>query len=327
MPGRGWDAWSRLVDTPVPGDVVRCLDELGVEILRVVDEEAHGHCPAHLRITGKIDRHPSWSVNTETGVHNCFACGFRGPFVTIVQEVLDCTREHAVDWIRERGSIERADRGLGRGKYIHELAAEEEIPPVTEADLALYVEVPDWAADARDLDPAACDHYGVLWDANKDHWITPIRDPETGTLWGWQEKGQETRYFRNRPKEVPKSKTLFGLAQLTTNTAILVESPLDAVRLYTAGLGGGVSSFGARVSDTQLALLVDAGVRRLISALDNDRDGIQANDDLRLRVRGRMRLSFFNYGQLDAKDPGDMTDEEIWEAYETAYSSILWVKG
>jgi len=314
--------WGPLLEDPIPGDVLKCCEELGIEILRVVEDEAHGHCPAHIRLTGKVDRHPSWSVNLESGEHNCFSCGFRGPFVSLVRESLGCSLEDAVLWTKARGSIDRAKKILfGRGQYINELTEVEEI---TEADLALFVEVPQWAADERDLDVECCNELGVLWDAKKDYWITPIRDPYTGQLWGWQEKGQTNRFFRNRPNDVKKSKTLFGIQQVTTNTAILVESPLDTVRLRTAGLGGGVSSFGARVSDTQLDLLVDAEVEYLVSALDNDNDGIKANDDLRTRTRGRLRLSFFNYGLLDAKDPGDMTDEQIWEAYETAYSSILW---
>lgn len=319
--------WSPLLDDPVPGDVVRCLDELGVRILRVVDEEAHGHCPAHLRRTGKDDRHPSWSVNTETGEHNCFSCGFRGPFTTIVVEVLDCSHTKAVEWVKVRGSIDRTERLLrqGRGKYVNDLTDE---PEVTEADLALYVPVPTWAAKARRLDPYSCDHFGVLWDEYKDHWIIPIRDPEDGRLLGWQEKGERNRFFRNYPKEVKKSTTLFGLQQFPGDTAILVESPLDVVRLHSAGIDGALASFGVHISEAQLALLAEHA-DRIIVALDNDRDGINECDELKRRFRRKtyVNLRYLDYSRTDAKDPGDMTDAEIHSAIRHAYSSVMWVKG
>lgn len=320
--------WSPLLEDPVPGDVVKCLDELGVQILRVVDDEAHGHCPAHIRRTGKQDRHPSWSVNTETGVHNCFSCGFRGPFTTIVEEVLGCSHPKAVEWIKVRGSIDRTERLLreGRGgRYINELMAE---PEVTEADLALYVPVPTWAARARHLDPESCDYYGVLWDEDKDRWIVPIRDPEDGSLLGWQEKGERNRFFRNQPAEVKKSTTLFGLQQFAGDTAILVESPLDVVRLHSVGVNGALASFGVHISEAQLTLLVEHA-DRVIVALDNDRDGITECDELKRRFRRRahVNLQYLDYSRTDAKDPGDMTDAEIHHAIHHAYSSVMWLRG
>jgi len=301
--------------------VVKCLEELGVRILRVDNDEAQGHCPAHVRITGKQDRHPSWSVNTESGAHNCFSCGFRGPFYTIVKEMLVCSDDDAISWCKARGSIDRAKKILfGEGVYVHELAEQ-----YTEADLALFVDVPEWVCHERDLEPWAVDDYGIRWDAEHGNWITPIREPFTNRLMGWQEKGQDTRYFRNRPKSVEKSTTLFGLNELDGRVAVVVESPLDCPRIYTATEQKiAVSTFGVRISDTQLDVLEEAGIELLICALDNDRDGNTQSDDLRRRVRGRMRLKYWDYGDSDAKDPGEQTDDEILWSLDHAYSSVLW---
>lgn len=316
---KGWDIPD---PDPIPGDIVKCLIELGVDIIRVEHDEANGKCPAHYRRTGKEDRHPSWSVNLETGRHNCFSCGFKGPFISIVREMEGTNTDDAVAWVKARGSIDRAKRLLhGTEGYIQ---VEEEIEKITEADLALFVPVPRWACETRGLDPDSVDHFGVLWDREKEAWITPIRDPYTFRLWGWQEKAFNGRFFNNYPKHMQKSKTLFGLEQFEGDTAVLVESPLDTCYLDSAEIPGGLSGFGASISDVQIELMVDAGVTTLISALDNDRDGNKANDELRVRCRGRLRLKFWNYGALSAKDPGDMTFNECWESYETAYSSILW---
>lgn len=317
---KGWDA----LEDPVPGDVLKALHELGVETYRVIDDEVLGRCPAHYRRTGKEDRHPSWSVNLETGQHNCFSCGFRGPFFLIVKEVQGQGDDDALAWVKARGSIDRAKRILTGGATLEEEEAEQ----YTEADLALYVEVPEWACQARDLNPDTVDAYGILWDAKKSRWITPIREPFTNRLMGWQEKGQEDRYFRNRPRSVKKALTLFGINELEGTTAALVESPLDVPKIYGAtGERVAVASFGVHVSDAQLRLLVEAGVKTLICAFDNDRDGINGSKELIPRVRTLpLRLKFWDYGNSKAKDPGDQTNYDVCESYANAYSSLLWRK-
>ena len=310
-----------LLEDPVPGNVVDALQELGVEILRVDNFEAMGKCPAHIRRMGRQDRHPSWSVNTESGQHNCFSCGFRGPFYLIAKEMLECTNEEAIAWVKSKGSIDRAFMNLtGQGVYVNELAEQ-----ISEADLALYVEVPSWACRERDLDPEAVDFYGVLWDPKRENWITPIREWRTNKLVGWQEKGQTRRYFRNYPKHMEKGDHLFGVNLHRGDTAILEESPLDLPKTYEAlqeplALG----SFGANVTDEQLDLMQDMGIRRLISALDNDRAGDKANQELIKRCRGRFHLWFWNYEDTNAKDPGDQEPDEIVWSFENAYPAIEW---
>lgn len=51
-------------------------------------------CPSH------DDHRPTnWSINAETGVHNCFSCGFGGDYVALVVHVLALSRSLARDWI------------------------------------------------------------------------------------------------------------------------------------------------------------------------------------------------------------------------------------
>jgi len=316
----GKAGWNKAMQEPVPGNPVACLEELGIQVDYVRDDEIQGRCPAHPKNLGKLDRGGHWSVNITTGDHNCFACGFYGPFVTLVEYVRGRGREDAVDWINERGSIERA-RLMLEGGYIEDIAEPE--VEITEADMALYVEVPEWACQNRDLDPESCDFYGVRWDEETYHWIIPIRDPWTGKLWGWQEKGEEDRYFNNYPKHMQKSLTLFGFQQLQDDeTAILVESPLDVVRLHTAGFPGGVACFGDRVSQEQMDLLNEV-TSRILVAMDNDDAGERSSKMLHKHWSSRFRLRFLNYGRLDVKDVGDMDDEEIAEAVKTSFSGVL----
>jgi DNA primase len=315
---KGWDAFA----TPVPGDALSCMEELGLEIIRVNGDEAQAKCPAHFERTGKEDRHPSFSVNIEEGVFGCFSCGFRGPFVALVEYLLKCDRDAAVGWVRARGGIERVKRALDESSGLKLLAIDTTLQ-INEASLALFIDPPAEALAKRNISLASAQHYGVLWDAEHDRWITPIRDPDTGKLWGWQAKNE--RYFRNRPTEVTKSKTLFGLEQFVEgDIALLVESPLDVLRIHTAGVDGGLSSFGAGVSTDQIKL-IQTVADVLISGLDNDKDGTTYSRWLKATYGHKMVLKFLNYADFDEdiKDPGDMTNEQIRHSISTAIPSNL----
>ena len=309
----GWDAFG----TPVPGDVLACMAELGIEVLRVNGDEAQAKCPAHFERTGKEDRHPSFSVNVEAGMANCFSCGFRGPFVVLVEYVLKCDRDDAVGWVRARGGIDRARRILDESKS---LTSVDTTTQINEASLALFVDPPAEALAKRGISLEAAQYYGVLWDAEKARWITPIRDPDTGKLWGWQAKNE--RYFRNRPNDVTKSKTLFGLEQFEEGIAILIESPLDVLRIFTAGVEGSLSAYGAGVSVAQMEIVEDI-TDECIVGLDNDKDGTTYSKWLKETYGHRLTMKFLNYADFDEdiKDPGDMSDEQIRYSIETAISS------
>ena len=314
---KGWDAFA----TPVPGDALSCMEELGIEVIRVTGDEAQAKCPAHLERTGKEDSHPSFSVHVEEGIFNCFSCGYRGAFVALVEYMLKCDREEAVGWVRARGGIERVKRVLDESQGLR-IQTRDTTLQINEASLALFVDPPADALSKRGISLDAAQHYGVLWDADKDRWITPIRDPDTGKLWGWQAKNE--RYFRNLPTDVKKSKTLFGLEQFVDGPATLIESPLDVPRIYTAGVKGGLSSYGAGVSEAQMKIIMTV-TDELIVGLDNDRDGTTYSKWINATYGKSMILSFLNYADFDEgiKDPGNMTDAQILHSIDTAISSTL----
>ena len=311
------------------GSVEGVLLTLGVETTQRGDELL-GLCPMHLERTGREDNNPSWSMNAETGVHHCFSCGYKGTLLTLVGEIKEFTTQWgrvdfdaAKDWLR--GNIEVNFEYLARQL---EEARNSYVPipaPVgmSEARLAIFDSVaPDWALSARDLTEDATILYGVRWNQSKNSWITPIRDPQSGKLMGWQEKSQTERFFRNRPTGVAKSKTLFGLDTFKGGTMIVVESPLDAVKLASLGVFGGVSTFGASVSDDQINLMKAAD--KLIIAMDNDVAGKKASADLLERTRKEgMECWFLNYQGTEHKDIGDMPEDLVHYCLEGSKHSVF----
>lgn len=302
-----------------PADIEAALAELGVRVHRSSDDEVVAYCPGHPRRVGREERHPSWSVNRLTGLHNCYSCGFSGTFLDLVMELLypnDVFR--AARWMRQFGINLARARDLTDYES-RKVVEEQEVLLVPETRLAMYDPTPpDWALEERRISLEACQHYGVRWNAKHDSWIIPVRMP-TGELAGWQEKWEGRRRFLNDPREMKKSLCLFGLDVFPVGEpAVLMESPLDVLRLYTVGYEGGLSSFGAAVSQTQMRTIVSV-TDEMIVALDNDEDGRMHAEELRVGKwergklvspgwRGKLHMRFFNYRNNPAKDIGDSED-------------------
>lgn len=306
---------------PVPGDVLGALDELGIQAVKLKDGEAWAYCPGHPTNLGRQESKPDkWSVNLTSGQHSCFSCGFDGSFVHLVQEVLNVSRADAEAWVRSRGGIERVRR------YLQAPADREQFVPRrewNESRLALFGAPPEPERSRRRISEGAVNHYGVLWDRESSHWILPVRDPDTYDLWGYQEKGDG--YFDNKPARIPKGQTLFGIDVLEGPMAVLLESPLDCLRLYTAGIMGGVASYGAKVTDTQMDLLFDR-VNVIIVALDNDDAGREQARKIRQKyLRSGKSIKFLNYSGIEGKDIGEpeVTDAQIRKAVLTSVALPL----
>jgi DNA primase len=139
---------------------------------------------------------------------------------------------------------------------------------------------------------------------------------------GWQEKGTIERTFYNRPAGLQRSKTLFGLSQQQEALAVVVESPLDCLRLFSAGVRGAVATCGTTLSVEQIRLLRYSD--KIVAAFDNDDAGRKASKlMLEWARKYGLNLYFFNYGSSSKKDPGDLTDEEIAWGLQHAKSSVL----
>ena len=319
---KGWGG------TPVPGDVLASLDELGIGVTKLTYNEAWSYCPGHENRLGRKNNKPDkWSVNIETGTHSCFSCGFSGSFVTLVQEVKGYDRADAEQWVRSRGGVSRLRRVLGvsdssfeRDSRIRERPAE-----WNESRLALFSDPPSSARDGRGISAGSVEHYGIRWsDGDDPFWVLPIRDPETGKLWGYQEKS-ETGWVSNKPYGVTKSETLFGIEKFKNPYALVLEAPLDTAVAYTSSIYGGLATFGVKISDAQFEILFDLGVP-VIFGLDNDAAGIAASLEIKKKyLRSGYPIKFLNYSHIpEAKDIGSdgVTIADRQKAVLTAYSLI-----
>jgi hypothetical protein len=315
-------------------DVVTALDAMGLDYDSRGDE-ANALCPMHYERTGKVDNSPSWWINLSTGMHTCFSCHYKGNLLQLVCDVKEFyittwgvdkayDYEAAKEWLKLAADV-TVEQLMGMldelPNYIHSLPKPIEM---SEARLAVYVDPPQDALVGRNITADSAKEYGVQWDAVKRAWILPLREPHFNKLLGWQEKGTVDRTFMNRPSGLSKSKTLFGVNVQKEDVAIVVESPLDCLRLHSAGVSGAVAICGSAVSEEQIKLLRYSS--KIICAFDNpnvDNAGKKASKEM--LVWGRkygLNLWFFNYGDSGKKDPGDMSDAEILWGLENAKSAL-----
>lgn len=298
------------------------LTRLGISPVQTRNSEILALCPGHKEITGKEDHNPSWWINSDTGAHICFSCGYRGGLWGLIAHVKGFKDANglldfadAKDWLYL--SFDNLTFGSEEGKEEKPEEVFREVTKISEARLALFTDPPAHALKARGLTIEATQQYELLWDPSHSNWVTVIRDPYSNKLLGWQEKGFSRRYFNNYPQGVEKSKTLFGYAQYSGGRMIVVESPLDVVRLASVGVTGGVSTYGALISKEQISLIREAD--EIVFALDNDEAGIVASKKLLdLSFSLGFEAWFFNYSHTDMKDVGAMSRGEILAGLSSA---------
>lgn len=296
-------------------DVLNTLDGLGLEGT-VRGDEFVSTCPMHYKRVGREDHSPSWSINLDTGLFHCFSCGYRGSLYTLIVDLKGISFDEAKT-LTARPDL-RSTVARMPDRYIPVQRTE----TMSEARLGQFTVPPRWARSRRRISKPSSEHYGLRWDLSSESWIIPIREAHTGSLLGWQEKSESERIFRNFPTGVKKSKTLFGYDVFPGGRMVVVESPLDAVRLHSEGVIGAVATYGAIVSKAQLLLMTAAD--DVVFALDNplvDDAGKKASVQLLTETKGVLKsVRFFDYSGIDAKDPGDMTHDEIERGIQHAKS-------
>ena len=279
------------------------LTRLGVEFYSNRGDEIQAECPAHEERTGHKDRNPSFYINADSGAFICFSCGWKGSLYTLINY-----KQGDVDarsWLdSEQGLAARFSRATREQPKIQEQTY------ITESMLSAFTEPPADALRSRGLTSDAARDYGLVWDRHNKNWIIPIRESSTSKLLGWQEKGYDRRYFRNYPTGIQKSHSLFGYDKYTSGAMIVVESPLDVIRLASIGIFGGVATYGALVSSHQFNLI--RGADRIVLAMDNDEAGHKSNMSLYNMCKDMEKEAwFFNYNALDVKDIGGMSLDEV----------------
>jgi 5S rRNA maturation endonuclease (ribonuclease M5) len=299
--------------------MIEVLEEIGVHIVGG-EEQIRGHCPVHLLRTGREDAHPSWYMNATTGAWICFSCQARGSLRSLVDELgYDQQILGKIPFQMMKARVQAvADAAGEEVDYVEPEASEF----VSEYGFDKHPFPPKSMRLLRDIDKASCQLHNVRWDAEGKCFLIPVYT-FSGELIGWQEKSHG--YFNNVPKEMKKRFSLFGYQALSGyDDIIVVESPLDVVRLSRHGVHGGVAVFGAFVSKQQVAALVAALPRKksIILAFDADAAGREADKLVTAMLKKYgVRAKHFVYpgsAKTYGKDPGDLEVDHLLQGVARA---------
>lgn len=283
--------------------------ELGIEGIKERGDEITALCPMHIRNVGRPDRNASWGINSNTGLHHCFSCGYKGTFTRLYYDITGYMPGPEVIAEMVVGNLIGA---VAEGGGHVDDDDDDDDEAVEEWDPGDLIPLSERMLARRYLNAEAAEVYGVCFDRHRKAWFIPIMRYD-GELIGAQYKWADGETM-NEPGNVPKSETLFGLIQaksLTDNAVVLVESPLDVVRLAVAGVPS-VASYGVAVSKEQVKLL-NRHFRMVVLGLDNDTAGHKSAPIVTSMLR-RMGCPVlpFDYSVLgDVKDPGEVEDDDL----------------
>jgi DNA primase len=322
---RGYN--TKQVDTTqyAPAHIKSVLKSVGLEIVGETSNDFLCYCPFH------SNRHTSsFSVSREKGAFICFnpSCGESGTLLELVKRVMHKNDFEAMRFIstKETEALENFD----------ELLAEtmEDKPVFQEFSgetlLKLHSELVSSEAGveyfrSRGINQQSIKDFDLGYSKNMGMVTVPVHSPD-GMPIGIVGRSIEGKSFKNSTN-LPKSKTLFNIhrAKKIGDHVIVVESSFDAIRVHQSGFPNVVATLGGFLSKEQQSLL-NRHFNRITIMTDADLAGRELGFSIANKLRMKDLLwSSYQYGKIyphDAKDAGDMTDEEIKACIKNSVSDI-----
>jgi DNA primase len=322
---RGYNA--RKIDSTqyAPNHIKSVIKALGLDIVAEPGNEVMFYCPFH------SNRHTaSCCINKSSGAWLCFnpSCGESGTLNELVRRVLHKNDFEAIRFIatQEQAALNNFDEVMAN--MFEEKPDFEEFSQDTLDRLHTNLLASQSAKDylkSRSINEESMNHFGLGYSTSMNMVITPVHSPD-GTPIGLVGRSIEGKSFKNSTN-LPKSKTLFNVhrAKRIGEHVIVVESNFDAIRIHQAGFPNVVAVLGGVLSTEQHKLL-NRYFNKITVMTDSDLAGRELGLSIANRLKNKDLLwASYEYGKIyphDAKDAGDMTDEEIRICIKNAVSDI-----
>ena len=320
-------SFSKQADTTQysPAHIKSIIKGLGLDVVGETSNDYLCYCPFH------SNRHTSsFSVSREKGAFICFnpSCGEAGTLIELVKRVLEKNDFEAMRFIsaKETESLDNFDELLAdamEDKPMFQEFSTETLEKL-HADLISTKEGSDYFK-SRGILEEAMEHFDLGYSKNMGMVTVPVHSP-AGMPIGIVGRSIEGKSFKNSTN-LPKSKTLFNVhrAKKVGDHVIIVESSFDAIRVHQVGFPNVVATLGGFLSTEQQSIL-NRYFNKIIIMTDAD----LAGRELGLSISSKLRMkdilwASYTYGKIyphDAKDVGDMTDEEIKACIKNAVSDI-----
>jgi DNA primase len=308
-----------------PAHIKSIIKEIGLTIVGETSNDFLCYCPFH------SNRHTSsFSVSREKGAFICFnpSCGEAGTLSELVKRTLNKNEFEALRFIaaKETESLENFDQLLAEAieeKPMFEEFSKDTLDKLFE-DRSNSIRANEYLA-SRNINKVSMDYFNLGYSENMNMVTVPVHSPD-GMAIGIVGRSIEGKSFKNSTN-LPKSKTLFNIhrAKKIGDHAIIVESSFDAIRVHQAGFPNVIATLGGFLS-TEQGHLLNRHFNKITIMTDADLAGRELGKSISSKLRMKDILwASFEYGKIyphDAKDAGDMTDEEIKYCIKNAVSDI-----
>jgi len=279
------------------------LESLGIRG-RMSGSNISAPCPFHQ------DSNPSFSVNVDRGIFNCFAgCG-SGNIQQLVARVLGCD---LIEAHRHIISFSQTDTLTLLKAFDKQ---KEEHPPLVEImDEDVLIDDwwgPNWWRE-RGFDEDDIYNWHIKYEPSTDAVVIPAGN------------GFIKRYPPNSPIRykysdgLDKRNILFGYDRLVgesniLNEILLVEGSLDCLWGVKYGYPT-VALLGSSLTGQQLKKLAYLNPKEVVLALDNDEAGWNASVKIAKQLQGKFHLSYLQIPN-NKNDLQELTEEELRTAFQ-----------
>jgi DNA primase len=335
-----------------PEQIEATLNAIGVEVAGETGNDFLCFCPYH---GNKFT--PSFSVSRTSGAFICFnhACGETGNLVDLVRATTQSNYYEALRMLEEfkvEGRVSLKER--------RERRAAKEIPNFPQD--ALDKMKRDFWNDSpalaymreRSFLDKTLDEYGIGYSAQKNLVATPMHDIDGNPVGVIGRTIGKDKAFKNSVG-LPTSQSLWNIhrARRTGDTVIICEANFDAMRISQAGYPNVVACLGGNFSPyhadqlawnfTNIIVMTDnddAEKYRYIGCKKCKANGLNVcrghnpgralgeSIAYEMAQRGKVvRWAAYEEGVVyphDAKDAGDMTDEEIRQCLKNTVSNFTY---
>jgi len=319
--------YARKIDSThyAPAHIKSIIKTIGLELVGETSNDFLCYCPFH------SNRHTSsFSVSREIGAFICFnpSCGESGTLVELVKRVLHKNDFEALRFIssKESEALENFDELLSG--VMEDKPDFIEFPQETlnnlHNDLIKSEEAKQYF-HSRKIDLQSITHFSLGYSPKQNMVTVPVHSPD-GTPVGLVGRSISEKKFKNSTN-LPRSKTMFNIhrAKKIGDHVIIVESSFDAIRVHQAGFPNVVATLGGHISSENIGLL-NRYFNKVTIMTDSDLAGRELGVTICSRLKNKDLLwASYSYGKIyphDAKDVGDMTDEEIKTCVKNAVSNI-----
>jgi DNA primase len=310
-----------LLETYTKTHLRSILHALNVEIVSDTSTDFLCLCPFHNNRST-----PSFAISHNKGLYVCYnpSCNAAGTILDLVKS------------LSQRNDFE-ALRFIGTMKKESEVGFDDELANLLE-EKPDFVEFSKNTLDklsedrwnsveacnyflSRGINHESMDYFDLGYSEKQRMVTVPVHSPD-GIPVGIVGRSIEGKSFKNS-SNLPRNKTMFNLhrAKRAGGTIIVTESSFDAIRVHQAGFPGAVATLGGSLSEDNLENL-NKYSSKIIIMTDADEAGRKLGKLIANKLKMKDILwASYQYGMIyphNAKDVGDLTDEEIQQCIKNA---------